>query len=103
MDQNATLRCKTVSENNGAAENVNLFRRRHLHWFSASVSLRSRLLRQRRGVVDYCTGASGDGEEMTVGAEGDAVAAALDCLECEELLAGFGVPDHAAAGQALLP
>ena len=57
-----------------------------------------RLLRQRRGVEDYYTDAAGAGEEMTVGAEGDTVAPALDCFEREELVAGFGIPGLAAAG-----
>jgi hypothetical protein len=41
------------------------------------------------------------GQAMTDWVEGDAVAAALDCLKCAEFLAGFDVPDHA-AGQELL-
>ena len=47
-------------------------RRRHWHQLAASVALRSRLLRQRRGVVD----AYAAGQVVTVWAEGDSAVAA---------------------------
>jgi hypothetical protein len=40
-------------ENKTAAESVGRSRRRYLQRFSASVPVRSRLFRQRRGVVDH--------------------------------------------------
>jgi hypothetical protein len=57
-------------ENGGGK--VGRSRRRHWHQFAASVALRSRLLRQRRVVVD----AYAAGQVVTVWAEGDYAAAA---------------------------
>jgi hypothetical protein len=43
----------TASENKTAAQSLKRSRRRHWLRFSASVPLRLRLLRQRRGVADF--------------------------------------------------
>src|SRR5947208_1625360 len=67
--------------------------KRQLLRFSASARLRSRLLRQRRGVVDHdgAVGSAG-GETVAVGTEGDAVVATAVPSEGEEFLAGLAVP-----------
>ena len=52
MGKNRVLAVWTAPESEMAAESAIRSRRRHLHWFAASVASRSRLLRQRRGVVD---------------------------------------------------
>src|SRR5688572_25040741 len=66
-------------------------RRRHWHRFTASVHLRSRLLRQRRRVVD------GDASVGLAGKESVAIRAKSNAraisLQCKKLLAAFRIPD----------
>ncbi len=69
-------------------------RRRHWQRFAASVAWWSRLLRQRRGVVDQdgAVGSAG-GEAVAVGAEGDAVISEAVSGEGEKFLTGFAIPN----------
>ena len=67
-------------ESKTAAQSVVRSRRHHSHRFSASVGLRSRLLRQRRGVPNGDFSTNVCGQQMAVGAEREVFAypASLD-------------------------
>jgi hypothetical protein len=71
------------------------------HWASARRvgPVRSRLLRQRRGVADgdFAAPPWNDGEAVTILAEGDLT---TEGAETEQELAGLCVPNPASAGQA---
>ena len=69
-----SLRWKTVFENKPAPESMGRSHRRHLHRFPASVGLRSRLLRKRRGVVDFHRAACFAGQPVAVRAGGQMAA-----------------------------
>src|SRR2546428_9632865 len=65
-----------------SAKSIGRSRRRHLHRLSASVLWRSRLLRQRRGVVDFHRAARiADRKSTRLNSSHDQISYAVFCLK----------------------